>query len=842
MSNDSVSTIENTNLKIDEDDKNEKLKKRREQLEAWRLKKQQVEPPLEQKPSMKINDTIEDETQRKRREKLQAWRKKKQQEQQLPKDISSSKIQQNTIISHQLSKDKTAIPISKKASTVKPLLRKRIEFEGEEDHSNLRKKPKFEIPKTENNVLIEDTSETVDELDVFINQLNNNNNSKPTLIEKEEVQIYSDTEEDEKEEDLQNRIDSKLAKLGNTKTLKEIDQSKINYKPFEKNFYQVPFEMSLMSHEEIELLRLELDNIRVKGDNIPIPFTKWSQLILPSNMINVINELNFAKPSPIQSQSIPIALSGRDLIAVAKTGSGKTLSYVLPLMRHINAANTGPSALILCPTRELALQIEQEVLNFSKKMDKKIVCCYGGSKIENQISELKRGVDIIVATPGRMIDLLAANNGRVLSLQNTTFVVLDEADRMFDLGFEPQINKILSQIRPDRQTVLFSATFPKKLEALAKHILKDPIEVVVGGIGVVAKEIDQKIVLFNDGEDERNSKLYDMLSAINENDKVLVFVEKQSDVDKMISNLLLHKIPCVSIHGGKDQLDRKYAIKEFSSPNSGVNILIATSIAARGLDVKNLSLVVNFDPPSHLEDYVHRVGRTGRAGAKGEAITFVFRSQEKEINILVKALKSSSKDIPPELLKISEKFSNKVKSGDVKTNSGFGGKGLDNLQDVRDKKLKMEKKMYGETIEEEKEEVSAKQQSPSPIGFVLPTFEIIKGNSPETSGPDKCKFHSRITINDLPQSVRWKIVQRESLTRIIDESRTSITTRGKFYQSGQQPKPNEEPKLYLLVEGLTEQSVEEANTIIKQLMIEGIESLSSNNINKNGTTGKYSVI
>ncbi|KAI5956700.1 hypothetical protein KGF54_000317 [Candida jiufengensis] len=146
--------------------------------------------------------------------------------------------------------------------------------------------------------------------------------------------------------------------------------------------------------------------------------------------------------------------------------------------------------------------------------------------------------------------------------------------------------------------------------------------------------------------------------------------------------------------------------------------------------------------------------------------------------------------------------------------------------------------MYGETLEEEKEEVPIKQQSPSPIGFILPTFEIIRGNSPESSGPDKCKFHSRIAINDLPQLAPLKIVQRESLTRIIDESRTSITTRGKIHQSGQQPKPNEEPKLYLLVKGLTKQSVEEANTIIKQLMIEGIESLSNNVNNKNGTTGK----
>ncbi|KAI5961579.1 PRP5 [Candida pseudojiufengensis] len=829
MSNDTTKNDPITNKSNDKDSKDERQRKRLEQLNAWRQKKQQDETKTEED----TND--DDENQRKRRERLLAWRKKKQEQQNSGNITSSSPT----------NSDKSPIINTSITKIIKPkshrkIPRARPEFE-DDDQPRLKKKPNFEAPKFQNIKKLKESSQDLDELDSFIDLLENENGGVSNLIDKEEGDIFSETEDAiEEDKDIQSIIDSKLAKLGNIKTLKEIDHSKINYNKFEKNFYQVPFEISNKSDEELALSRLDLDNIRVKGSNIPAPFTNWSQLILPATMTSVINDLNFTKPSSIQSQAIPIVLSGRDLIAIAKTGSGKTLSYVIPMMRHIFDVSEGPTALILCPTRELALQIEKEVSNFSKKMNKKVVCCYGGSKIETQISELKKGVDIIVATPGRMIDLLAANGGRVVSLKSTTFVVLDEADRMFDLGFEPQINKILSQIRPDKQIVLFSATFPKKLEHLAKEILKDPIEVIVGGIGVVASEIEQKIVLFEEDNDNRNEKLYEILSTVDDkaNDKVLIFVEKQSEVDKLVSNLLMKKFPCVSIHGGKDQLDRKYAIKEFSSPTSGVNILIATSIAARGLDVKNLSLVINYDPPSHLEDYVHRVGRTGRAGAKGEAITFVFKSQEKEINILVKALKSSSKEIPSELLDISENFFKRVKDGGIKTGFGFGGKGLDNLQQVRDQKIKMEKRMY-EHVEDEKVNSTSKQQSPTPISMSLPTFEIIEGNSPETSGPDKCKFHSRITINDLPQSVRWGIVQRESLTKIIEESRTSITTRGKFYPSGQQQKPNDEPKLYLLVEGLTKQSVEDANTIIKEKMIQGIESLRNND---NGNTGKYSVI
>lgn len=294
-------------------------------------------------------------------------------------------------------------------------------------------------------------------------------------------------------------------------------------------------------------------------------------------------------------------------------------------------------------------------------------------------------------------------------------------------------------------------------------------------------------------------------------------------------------------------MDRKYAIKEFASMDSGINILIATSIAARGLDVRNLGLVINFDPPNHMEDYVHRVGRTGRAGAKGNAITFVSSSQPKEVFNLVKALKLSHSDIDPKLEEIANKFVTKVKAGKEKISSGFGGKGLDNLQEVRDNKLKLEKQRFGDQQpQRQQEETETKKLNDKPVpDIALPEFNIIDGNTPETSGPDKCKFYCRIVINDLPQKVRWNIVQRESLSKIIDESRTSITTRGQYYPPGSKPLSNDQErngslaKLYLLVEGLTLQSVTEAITLIKKKMLESLDIL--NQRENLQPTGRYVV-
>ncbi|CAK9684338.1 DEAD/DEAH box helicase family protein [Candida parapsilosis] len=851
----------NTNQSSTKDSKDEVLRKRREQLAAWRAKKQQDTKQVSKAPlhdSPEANDPLDAEK-KQRQQRLEQWKKSRSQ-----KDGSSTP---------QINTGSTKIKILKKPSTAhhKPQsrLKRRIDEFDNDAEENQQKKLKFVTPKSTFGIVNNPSNvrqsevEEEDELDAFMKLIDTNDNQVEVngAVPEEFTNSTDDESIEEEDTDLQSLIDLKLAKLNNTtKELKDIDHSQISYLSFKKDFYKVPFELSSMSEDEISLLRMDLDDIRVKGNNVTPPFTKWSQLLLPENIISVVNDkLRFDKPSPIQAQAIPVILSGRDFIGVAKTGSGKTLSYVIPMMRHIqeqapSASGDGPVAVILSPTRELALQIEQEVLKFAKALDKRVTCCYGGSKIENQISDLRRGVDVVVATPGRMIDLLAANGGRVTTMRRTTFVVLDEADRMFDLGFEPQMKKILSQVRPDRQTILFSATFPRKLEILARQILSDPVEVIVGGVGVVAKEIKQNIVLLDSSGDKYFEERLKMLRehvekhiSANQASKILVFVEKQADADKLVLNLISNGLPCVAIHAGKEQIDRKYAIKEFSAADSGVNILIATSIAARGLDVKNLGLVVNFDPPNHLEDYVHRVGRTGRAGASGVAITFVSRNQEREINVLVKALRLSSNEVIPELQTIADSFNQKVRSGGAKLGFGFGGKGLDNLQEVRDNKLRMEKQMYGEEAEDKEKQkenglstTKTKEGSPEST-MTLPSFDIVEGNSPETAGPDKCKFFCRITINDLPQKVRWDVVQREQLSKVIEGSRTSITTRGKFYPPTHKfdADKDTEPKLYLLVEGLTRKSIEDAVSLIKERMLKSIESMAADD--RGAASGRYTV-
>merc|ERR1719319_382434 len=290
-------------------------------------------------------------------------------------------------------------------------------------------------------------------------------------------------------------------------------------------------------------------------------------------------------------------MSGRDCIGIAKTGSGKTLAFLLPLFRHIAdqeelEEGDGPISIIMTPTRELCLQIGKEVRKFIKAVGgARVVCVYGGTGISEQIAELKRGAEIIVCTPGRMIDMLAANSGKVTNLKRVTFLVLDEADRMFDMGFEPQVMRVMENCRPDRQTVMFSATFPRQMEGLARRILQKPIEVQVGGRSVVAKEIEQHVAVLE--EETKFLKLLEILGNYVDLGQVIVFVDKQEHADGLLKDLMnASYTSCSSLHGGIDQYDRD-----------------STTVAARGLDVKKLVLVVNYDCPNHYEDYVHRPGR-----------------------------------------------------------------------------------------------------------------------------------------------------------------------------------------------------------------------------------------
>ncbi|KAH9940601.1 P-loop containing nucleoside triphosphate hydrolase protein [Amylocystis lapponica] len=530
-------------------------------------------------------------------------------------------------------------------------------------------------------------------------------------------------------------------KAAKKKDLAAVDHSRIAYESFRKEFYIAPPDIADMTDDEADLLRLELDGIKIRGLDCPRPVTKWSHFGLPASCLDVIKKLNYTAPTPIQAQAIPAIMSGRDVIGVAKTGSGKTIAFLLPLFRHIKDQRPleqmeGPMAVVMTPTRELAVQIHRECKPFLRVLNLRAVCAYGGSPIKDQIAEMKKGAEIIVCTPGRMIDLLTANSGRVTNLKRVTYLVLDEADRMFDMGFEPQVMKIVNNIRPDRQTVLFSATFPKQMDSLARKILHKPLEITVGGRSVVAPEIEQ-IVEVRD-EDSKFNRLLEILGQTYNEDpecRTLIFVERQEAADNLLRELMRKGYLCMSLHGGKDQVDRDSTIADFKA--GVVPIVIATSVAARGLDVKQLKLVLNYDAPNHMEDYVHRAGRTGRAGNKGTCVTFITPEQDRYSVDIYRALKASDASVPKELEELANGFLDKVKSGKAKVaGSGFGGKGLDRLDQERDAKEKAERKAYGEPDEEKAAAADEPAKAAAPgddMTFGAFKVEVKRGPAPDSS-------------------------------------------------------------------------------------------------------------
>ncbi|KAL8995602.1 MAG: hypothetical protein Q9188_006768 [Gyalolechia gomerana] len=697
-----------------------------------------------------------------------------------------------------------------------------------------------------------------------------------------------------------------MASKKKKKELPTVNHAKLNYRPFRKSFYHEPSELAEMTEEQLTNLRFELDGIKIRGIDAPKPVQKWSQCGLGAQSLEVIQRLGYDKPTSIQSQAIPSIMSGRDVIGVAKTGSGKTIAFLLPMFRHIKDqrpldALDGPVGLVMTPTRELATQIHKECKPFLKALNLRAVCAYGGAPIKDQIADLKRGAEIIVCTPGRMIDLLAANSGRVTNLRRVTYVVLDEADRMFDMGFEPQVMKILTNIRPDRQTVLFSATFPRQMEALARKTLAKPIEIVVGGRSVVAPEITQIVEVRS--EESKFIRLLELLGNLyeeekNEDDRVLIFVDRQESADGLLKDLMIKGYSCMSIHGGKDQIDRDSTIDDFKA--GVVPILIATSVAARGLDVKQLKLVVNYDAPNHLEDYVHRAGRTGRAGNTGTAVTFVTSEQGRYANDIVKALQQSNTVIPEGLRKLADDFIENVKSGKEKVSgSGFGGKGLERLDQERDAARARQRKTHktGDEGEEDDKEEKEKDKTgddlvakaassvqsaaaPAPLPGVpkgidldgkitvhkteAPTDnknplakvgaavanihdrlsknrELRQGVPIDNKGPDAGAFHATLEINDFPQKARWAVTNRTNVAKILEATGTSITTKGSFYAAGKEPQAGENPKLYILVEGDTEVVVTNAMRELMRLLKEGTIAAADSDA-RAPASGRYNVL
>ncbi|MEK7132349.1 MAG: DEAD/DEAH box helicase [Patescibacteria group bacterium] len=354
----------------------------------------------------------------------------------------------------------------------------------------------------------------------------------------------------------------------------------------------------------------------------------FSDLGLHPKLVELLAGKNFTIPSPIQAQAIPPGLLGQDVVGIAQTGTGKTLAFGLPMLERMGKLKC--QSLILAPTRELALQIEEELMKIGKGLGLRTAVIIGGEKQLWQERQLRAKPHLIIATPGRLIDLAKQ---RLVRLDQVKILILDEADRMLDMGFWPQISEILALVPEDRQTMLFSATMPSEIRnAVAKH-MKRPVKIEIAPSGTAAANVAQEIILLN--KDHKRDALLEILKA--ETGTALVFTRTKFLAGKL--RLFLEKggINAGEIHSDRSLAQRKRALSDFKLGRT--KVLVATDIAARGIDVKSIGVVINFDPPDQVDDYVHRIGRTGRAGESGKAITFITpdqRRQVKEIERLIK--------------------------------------------------------------------------------------------------------------------------------------------------------------------------------------------------------------
>lgn len=684
------------------------------------------------------------------------------------------------------------------------------------------------------------------------------------------------------------------------KDIPAIDHSKITYLPFRKAFFSIPSELAGLSKDDVADLRLELGIKVVGNDTIP-PVQNFPSFGLNMKTLDTIKQLNYLAPTPIQAQAIPIIMSGRDVMGISSTGSGKTQSFAVPGFRVIldqppsDGPISSPIVLIMAPTRELASQIFQASKPFLKALQLKGVAVVGGNPISEDINILKRGgISFLVATPGRLIDLLSSNNGRVLNLFRTCYLVLDEADRLLDLGFEAQVRKVNAQIRKDAQRCMFSATFNAKMEKLAKELLDKPVEIIAGGRSVVSPDITQIVqIIPKTDKFHRLLEVLGRLYDVEDDTKTLIFVERQESADTLLHELMKKGYFCDSVHGGRDQVDRTNAIDEFR--RGIVPILIATSVAGRGLDVPMVAYVINYDAPHYLEDYVHRIGRTGRAGNKGTAITMLEPEEERYAVHLARALKESSHEVPEELQKMADTFHEKVKSGEeVASGSGFGGKGLDRYAQQRDAERTRERKTYkvGDEGEEEeqkeektevedailvqatgapaasavvpkgfdldqkivvhKTEAPAANAATDPLAKVRAAVQNIDdrltkkgqlrpGQPVDNKGPDAGEFHATLSVNQYSQKARWSVTNRTNIARVLEAYGVSITSKGNYYPPGKEPGPGEPAPLYLLVEGSSEIAVTNAMQELVRLLKEALANSAEADA-RAPASGRYTVV
>ncbi|KAJ7234623.1 P-loop containing nucleoside triphosphate hydrolase protein [Mycena haematopus] len=440
--------------------------------------------------------------------------------------------------------------------------------------------------------------------------------------------------------------------------------------------------------------------VEATGKDVPDPVVVFTSPPLDPVLLENISFAHYTNPTPVQKYSIPIVAGGRDLMACAQTGSGKTGGFLFPILSasfsqgprpppeqpnsHLGYSRSRkafPTALILAPTRELVSQIHDEARKFAYRSWVRPAVVYGGADINQQLRLIERGCDLLSATPGRLVDLI--ERGRI-SLANIKYLVLDEADRMLDMGFEPQIRRIVQgEDMPgvqQRQTLMFSATFPRDIQMLAKDFLKDYVFLSVGRVGSTSENITQKIEYVEDHD--KRSVLLDILASVGSKEGsiglTLVFVETKRMADMLSDFLMTNNLPATSIHGDRTQREREMALQTFRTGRTP--IMVATAVAARGLDIPHVTHVINYDLPSDIDDYVHRIGRTGRAGNTGASTAFFNRGNKNIVRELVELLREANQEIPGWLETVAHEasfgssFRGRGRGGSSRGGSSRGGR------------------------------------------------------------------------------------------------------------------------------------------------------------------------
>lgn len=496
------------------------------------------------------------------------------------------------------------------------------------------------------------------------------------LKKKAEARKESALEKQLKEEEkILESVAEKKALMGVAELAKGVqyeDPIKTGWKP--------PHYILAMSEERHERVRRK-NRILVEGESPPPPIKTFKEMKFPRPILNGLKRKGINKPTPIQMQGLPSVLLGRDMIGIAFTGSGKTLVFVLPIIMFCLEQekklpfiqNEGPYGLIICPSRELAKQTFEIISYYLQCLESdgiprlRICLCIGGTSVRDQLEVVRRGIHIMVATPGRLMDML---DKKMVNLDICRYLCLDEADRMIDMGFEEDVRTIFSYFKGQRQTLLFSATMPKKIQNFARSALVKPVTVNVGRAGAASLDVIQEVEYV-----KQEAKIVHLLDTLQKTaPPVLIFAEKKQDVDAIHEYLLLKGVEAVAIHGGKDQEERSRSVEAFRKGQK--DVLVGTDVASKGLDFENIQHVINYDMPEDIENYVHRIGRTGRSGKTGIATTFLNKACDESVLLDLKHLLIEARQKVPQFLATLQSENEKyLELGDERGCSYCGGLG-----------------------------------------------------------------------------------------------------------------------------------------------------------------------